>query len=63
MGGGGTALNIFKLNRGDDPKEVLNCRHSCDQYLGLDLVANPLNREAMAGSLLLRSHGCSPWSR
>ncbi len=26
MGAGGTALNIFKLNRGDDPKEVLNWR-------------------------------------
>jgi MFS family permease len=26
MGGGGTAMNIFKLNKGDDPKEVLNWR-------------------------------------
>lgn len=26
MGGGGKAINIFKLNRGDDPKEVLNWR-------------------------------------
>jgi hypothetical protein len=26
MGGGGTALNIFKLNRGGDPPEVLNWR-------------------------------------
>lgn len=24
MAGGGSALNIFKLNRGDAPKEVLN---------------------------------------
>ncbi|KAJ9604985.1 hypothetical protein H2200_010374 [Cladophialophora chaetospira] len=26
MGGGGKAMNIFKLNKGDDPKEVLNWR-------------------------------------
>lgn len=26
MAGGGSALNIFKLNRGDAPKEVLNWR-------------------------------------
>lgn len=25
-GGGGKPQNIFKLNRGDDPKEVLNWR-------------------------------------
>jgi hypothetical protein len=25
-GGGGRPQNIFKLNRGDDPKEVLNWR-------------------------------------
>jgi hypothetical protein len=26
MGAGGTPLNIFKLNTGDDPREVLNWR-------------------------------------
>lgn len=26
MAGGGKSFNIFKLNRGDDPKEVLNWR-------------------------------------
>jgi hypothetical protein len=26
MGAGGSPLNIFKLNRGDDPPEVLNWR-------------------------------------
>ena len=26
MGGGGKPLNIFKLNLGEDPKEVINWR-------------------------------------
>jgi hypothetical protein len=49
-GGGGKPQNIFKLNRGDDPKEVLNWR------LWFAVVSFGIMGAARGTSLSLRIH-------
>ena len=65
MGGGGTALNIFKLNHGKDPKEVLNWKL---WLAGMKAYPPILDTKAIADMLSFTSlqfwyHGRRAWYR